>query len=175
MTCTAHLCCSQVKVEEYGAGSAIDLEKLDGTWRLNYTSAGDVVVLFEAAARLPFLQVLQLSLNYWLICSINFCFCCKYISFWRADRYNCHSLLFILWRYDTSHVFYVCINLHGPKKYYMPLHLIMYYGLLFWINLFRCFQIGQIYQNFECKDQTNGGIVRNVVRWSIEPFLEVEL
>lgn len=45
-------------MEEYGAGSTIDLEKLDGTWRLNYTSAGDVVVLFEAAARLPFLQVL---------------------------------------------------------------------------------------------------------------------
>ncbi|XP_078160863.1 plastid-lipid associated protein PAP / fibrillin family protein [Carex rostrata] len=77
-----------VEVEEYGAGSTINLEKLDGTWRLNYTSAGDVVVLFEAASRLPFLQ------------------------------------------------------------------------------------IGQIYQKFECKDKTNGGIVRNVVRWSIEPFLE---
>lgn len=53
-----YLLISQVEVEEYGAGSTIDLEKLDGTWRLNYTSAGDVVVLFEAASRLPFLQVL---------------------------------------------------------------------------------------------------------------------
>ncbi|KAJ3690294.1 hypothetical protein LUZ61_019458 [Rhynchospora tenuis] len=77
-----------VQVEEYGVGSPIDLEKLDGTWRLNYTSAGDVLVLFEAANRLPFLQ------------------------------------------------------------------------------------IGQIYQKFECKYRSNGGIVRNVVRWSIEPLLE---
>lgn len=50
--------CLKVQVEEYGAGSTIDLETLDGTWRLNYTTAGDVVVLFEAATRLPFLQVL---------------------------------------------------------------------------------------------------------------------
>ncbi|KAJ4803479.1 Plastid-lipid associated protein PAP / fibrillin family [Rhynchospora pubera] len=77
-----------VQVEEYGVRSKIDLEKLDGTWRLNYTSAGDVLVLFEAANRLPFLQ------------------------------------------------------------------------------------IGQIYQKFECKYRSNGGIVRNVVRWSIEPLLE---
>ncbi|RRT79756.1 hypothetical protein B296_00012104, partial [Ensete ventricosum] len=49
---------SQVCVEEYDAGSPVNLSVLDGTWRLNYTSASDVLVLFEAGARLPFLQVL---------------------------------------------------------------------------------------------------------------------
>ncbi|KAJ0974561.1 hypothetical protein J5N97_016526 [Dioscorea zingiberensis] len=77
-----------ISVEAYDAGTAVDLVKLDGTWRLNYTSASDVVVLFEAAARLPFLQV------------------------------------------------------------------------------------GQIFQKFECLDRADGGIVRNVVRWSIPTLLE---
>lgn len=79
-----------VAVEERGAGKGtpIDLAALDGTWRLCYTSASDVLVLFEAAERLPLLQV------------------------------------------------------------------------------------GQIYQKFECKDRSDGGIVRNVVRWSIENLLE---
>lgn len=48
---------AMVIVEGYEAGEPIDLEKLDGTWRLQYTSAPDVVVLFEAANRLPFLQL----------------------------------------------------------------------------------------------------------------------
>ncbi|XP_058105176.1 probable plastid-lipid-associated protein 10, chloroplastic isoform X2 [Magnolia sinica] len=78
-----------VCVEGYDAGSAIDLTKLDGTWRLHYTSAPDVLVLLESAARLPFF-----------------------------------------------------------------------------------FQVGQIYQKFECRDQSDGGIVRNVVRWSIPTLLE---
>lgn len=39
-------------------GLPIDLMKLDGTWRLQYTSAPDVLILLEAAARLPFFQVL---------------------------------------------------------------------------------------------------------------------
>ncbi|KAG9455370.1 hypothetical protein H6P81_008274 [Aristolochia fimbriata] len=77
-----------VSVESCDAGSSIDLARLDGTWRLNYTSAPDVLVLFEAAARLPFLQV------------------------------------------------------------------------------------GQIFQKFECADQSDGGIVLNVVRWSISTLLE---
>ncbi|KAG2547935.1 hypothetical protein PVAP13_9KG141200 [Panicum virgatum] len=79
-----------VAVEELaaGEGAPLDLAALDGTWRLCYTSASDVLVLFEAAERLPLLQV------------------------------------------------------------------------------------GQIYQKFECKDQSDGGIVRNVVRWSIENLLE---
>ncbi|ONK73815.1 uncharacterized protein A4U43_C04F35670 [Asparagus officinalis] len=84
-------CCvdtDQVGVEGYDAGSPVELERLDGTWRLNYTSASDVLVLFEAAARLPFLQV------------------------------------------------------------------------------------GQIFQKFECRDRVDGGIVRNVVRWSIQNLLE---
>ncbi|CAA6656441.1 unnamed protein product [Spirodela intermedia] len=75
-------------VEGYSAGSGVDLAKLDGTWRLVYTSASDVLILFEAAARLPFLEV------------------------------------------------------------------------------------GQIYQKFECRDRSDGGIVRNVVRWSISNILE---
>lgn len=40
-------------------GLPIDLMKLDGTWRLQYTSAPDVLILLEAAARLPFFQVLM--------------------------------------------------------------------------------------------------------------------
>ena len=46
-------------MEELGAGegSPLDLAELDGTWRLCYTSASDVRVLFEAAERLPLLQV----------------------------------------------------------------------------------------------------------------------
>lgn len=35
-------------------------------------------------------------------------------------------------------------------------------------------QVGQIYQKFECRDRSDGGIVRNVVRWSIPSVLEVE-
>ncbi|KAI3904499.1 hypothetical protein MKW98_014679 [Papaver atlanticum] len=77
-----------VCVEGYDAGTEIDLKKLDGTWRLQYTSASDVIVLFESAQRLPFLQV------------------------------------------------------------------------------------GQIFQKFECRDQTDGGVVRNVVQWSIPSLLE---
>lgn len=77
-----------VSVEALDAGSPVDLDKLDGTWRLNYTSAPDVLVLFEAAARLPLLQV------------------------------------------------------------------------------------GQVFQKFECSGQSDGGIIRNVVRWSIQSLLE---
>lgn len=40
-------------------GLPIDLMKLDGTWRLQYTSAPDVLILLEAADRLPFFQVLM--------------------------------------------------------------------------------------------------------------------
>ncbi|MFQ6633453.1 hypothetical protein Gotur_012286 [Gossypium turneri] len=69
-------------------GAPLDMAVLDGTWRLQYTSAPDVVVLLEAAARLPF------------------------------------------------------------------------------------FQVGQIFQKFECRDQLRGGVIRNVVRWSIPNLLE---
>lgn len=34
-------------------------------------------------------------------------------------------------------------------------------------------QVGQIFQKFECGDRTDGGVVRNVVRWSIPTILEV--
>ncbi|KAK1320794.1 hypothetical protein QJS10_CPA03g01932 [Acorus calamus] len=79
---------SLVSVERYGAGTGVNLGTLDGTWRLNYTSASDVLVLLEASERLPF------------------------------------------------------------------------------------FQVGQIFQKFECRDRTDGGIVRNVVRWSVPTLLE---
>ncbi|MBA0560112.1 hypothetical protein Golob_017033 [Gossypium lobatum] len=69
-------------------GAPLDMAVLDGTWRLQYTSAPDVVVLLEVAARLPF------------------------------------------------------------------------------------FQVGQIFQKFECRDQLRGGVIRNVVRWSIPNLLE---
>ncbi|CAL2244668.1 unnamed protein product [Prunus armeniaca] len=77
-----------VSVEGYNKGAPLDLVKLDGTWRLQYTSASDVLILLEAAARVPF------------------------------------------------------------------------------------FQVGQIFQKFECKDQSSGGVIRNVVRWSVPPLLE---
>lgn len=77
-----------VNVEEYNAGAPIDLGKLDGTWRLQYTSAPDVLILLESAARFSF------------------------------------------------------------------------------------FQVGQIFQKFECQNQSKEGVVRNVVRWSIPPLLE---
>lgn len=47
-------------VEGFNGGEAIDLMKLDGTWRLQYTSAPDVVVLFEAASRFPSFRCLLL-------------------------------------------------------------------------------------------------------------------
>ncbi|CAN6994184.1 unnamed protein product [Brassica rapa subsp. trilocularis] len=78
-----------VTVEGFNGGEAIDLMKLDGTWRLQYTSAPDVVVLFEAASRFPFFQV-----------------------------------------------------------------------------------VGQIFQKFECRDRSDGGIIRNVVQWSVPSLLE---
>ncbi|CAN7006839.1 unnamed protein product [Brassica oleracea var. botrytis] len=78
-----------VTVEGFNGGEAIDLMKLDGTWRLQYTSTPDVVVLFEAASRFPFFQV-----------------------------------------------------------------------------------VGQIFQKFECRDRSDGGIVRNVVQWSVPSLLE---
>ncbi|AEC10770.1 putative plastid-lipid-associated protein 10 [Arabidopsis thaliana] len=77
-----------VTVEGFNGGEEIDPVKLDGTWRLQYTSAPDVVVLFEAASRLPF------------------------------------------------------------------------------------FQVGQVFQKFECRDRSDGGIIRNVVQWSLPSLLE---
>lgn len=77
-----------VNVEGSNKGEPIDLDKLDGTWRLQYTSASDVLILFQAAATLPF------------------------------------------------------------------------------------FQVGQIFQKFECRGNTDGGVIRNVVQWSIPNLLE---
>ncbi|MED6168988.1 putative plastid-lipid-associated protein 10, chloroplastic, variant 4 [Stylosanthes scabra] len=79
-----------VRVEGYSGGHPISLAKLDGTWRLQYTSAPDVLILLQAAATLPF------------------------------------------------------------------------------------FQVGQIFQKFEshAHGDENGGIIRNIVRWSIPTFLE---
>lgn len=77
-----------VNVEGRNLGHPIDLNKLDGTWRLQYTSASDVLILFQAAATLPF------------------------------------------------------------------------------------FQVGQIFQKFECRHNSNGGVIRNIVQWSIPNLLE---
>ncbi|XP_027344738.1 probable plastid-lipid-associated protein 10, chloroplastic [Abrus precatorius] len=88
---TDQRCCIEealVNVEAFNMAHPIDFAKLDGTWRLQYTSASDVLILLQAASTLPF------------------------------------------------------------------------------------FQVGQIFQKFECRDQTNGGIIRNVVRWSIPNLLE---
>lgn len=77
-----------VSIEKYDAGMPMELAKLDGTWRLQYTSASDVLILLQSSSSFPF------------------------------------------------------------------------------------FQVGPIYQKFECSNQSNGGIVRNVVRWSIPNLLE---
>lgn len=66
-------------MEEYNAGVPIDLGKLDGTWRLQYTSAPDVLVLLESAARFSFFQVLQLKYKimfflFWTFYSLLFTF-----------------------------------------------------------------------------------------------------
>ncbi|XP_058212429.1 probable plastid-lipid-associated protein 10, chloroplastic isoform X2 [Rhododendron vialii] len=45
-----------VGLESYSAGTPIELLDLDGTWRLEYTSAPDVLILLESSARLPFFQ-----------------------------------------------------------------------------------------------------------------------
>ncbi|KAI3441701.1 PAP_fibrillin domain-containing protein, partial [Psidium guajava] len=81
---------AMVNLECYCSGASIDLMKLDGTWRLQYTSARDVLILLESAATFPF------------------------------------------------------------------------------------FQVGQIFQKFDCLDQSNGGVVYNVVKWSIPTLLEEE-
>lgn len=77
-----------VHVESFDAGETLNLGELDGTWRLQYTSASDVLILLEAASRFPF------------------------------------------------------------------------------------FQIGQIFQRFECRDGGNGGVISNVVKWSFPSLLE---
>ncbi|XP_063939966.1 probable plastid-lipid-associated protein 10, chloroplastic [Daucus carota subsp. sativus] len=79
-----------VSLEALDAALPLDLDLLNGNWRLQYTSAPDVLILFESANRLPF------------------------------------------------------------------------------------FQVGQIYQSFECQAESKGGYVCNVVRWSIPKLLEEE-
>ncbi|KAG6428407.1 hypothetical protein SASPL_112658 [Salvia splendens] len=49
-----------VNVESFDAGEPIQLSLLDGTWRLQYASASDVVILFQSAATLPFFEVDQI-------------------------------------------------------------------------------------------------------------------
>jgi hypothetical protein len=70
------VCTVQVSVEELsaGEGAPLDLVALDGTWRLCYTSASDVLVLFEAAERLPLLQVfLSFHRFCWFLVAIAIC------------------------------------------------------------------------------------------------------
>jgi hypothetical protein len=70
------VCTVQVSVEELsaGEGAPLDLAALDGTWRLCYTSASDVLVLFEAAERLPLLQVfLSFHRFCWFLVAIAIC------------------------------------------------------------------------------------------------------
>ncbi|KAL8553542.1 hypothetical protein ACS0TY_002014 [Phlomoides rotata] len=78
-----------VSVESFNAWKPVELRLLDGTWRLQYTSAPDVLILLQSAATFPF------------------------------------------------------------------------------------FEVDQIFQNFECGDQTREGVVRNIVIWSIPRLLEV--
>lgn len=50
---------SMVAVEAFDAGAPLDLNKLDGTWLLQYTTASDVLSILQAA-QLPFLKVGQI-------------------------------------------------------------------------------------------------------------------
>jgi hypothetical protein len=67
----------QVSLEGYNMGESVDLVRLDGTWRLQYTSAPDVLVLFESAARFPFFQVVKMKASsyetFLLIATNSFC------------------------------------------------------------------------------------------------------
>ncbi|XP_073133097.1 probable plastid-lipid-associated protein 10, chloroplastic [Henckelia pumila] len=49
-----------INVESLDAGKPLDLRILDGTWRLQYTSAPDVLILLQSAAALPFFEVDQI-------------------------------------------------------------------------------------------------------------------
>ncbi|MCO5561706.1 hypothetical protein L7F22_015329 [Adiantum nelumboides] len=50
---------SMVAVEAFNAGTPLDLNNLDGTWLLQYTTASDVLSILQAA-RVPFLEVGQI-------------------------------------------------------------------------------------------------------------------
>ncbi|XP_075508192.1 putative plastid-lipid-associated protein 10, chloroplastic, partial [Primulina tabacum] len=49
-----------IDVESLDARKLIDLRILDGTWRLQYTSAPHVLILLQSAATLPFFEVDQI-------------------------------------------------------------------------------------------------------------------
>ncbi|CAK9143608.1 unnamed protein product [Ilex paraguariensis] len=109
-----------VSVESYDAGNPFDFGRLDGTWRLQYTSAPDVLILLESAARLPFFQVGQIF-----------------------QKFECEDLS------DRGYV-------RNVVQWSIP-------------NLL---EVGQIFQKFECEDLSDRGYVRNVVQWSIPNLLE---
>ncbi|EFJ16114.1 hypothetical protein SELMODRAFT_422148 [Selaginella moellendorffii] len=50
---------SMVEVESFDAGTALDLDKLDGTWLLQYTSASDVLSILQAG-EFPFFKAGQI-------------------------------------------------------------------------------------------------------------------
>ncbi|EPS73864.1 fibrillin 8 [Genlisea aurea] len=79
-----------VSVESFDVEKPIELSSLEGTWRLQYTSAPDVLILFQASANLPF------------------------------------------------------------------------------------FNVGQVFQKFESHNETDRGVVRNIVRWTVPGLLEDE-
>lgn len=60
-------CCIEealVSLESLDAALPLDLHMLNGTWRLQYTSASDVLILFDSAHKLPFFQVHSPPLTY---------------------------------------------------------------------------------------------------------------
>ncbi|KAL3696100.1 hypothetical protein R1sor_010176 [Riccia sorocarpa] len=50
---------AMIQVEKFNAGKPLELDELDGTWLLQYTSAPDVVGILQAA-RTPFIKVGQI-------------------------------------------------------------------------------------------------------------------
>ena len=75
-----------MNVESFDAGEPIQLSLLDGTWRLQYTSASDVVILFQSAETLPFFEVVP-SYAYahlyvsWSLCWISAAFVGRLIKY----------------------------------------------------------------------------------------------
>lgn len=75
-------------VEKFNAGTAVELDRLHGTWLLQYTTAPDVISLLQAA-ELPFLQVLVPS--YIIIPFLGSHFCKEFLR--DEDTLRIHNLL----------------------------------------------------------------------------------
>ncbi|PWA67915.1 Plastid lipid-associated protein/fibrillin conserved domain-containing protein [Artemisia annua] len=162
-----------VDLESYEADiKAIDLEKLDGTWRLSYTSASDVLVLLDSSARFPFFQRNESELEnkkYDVLKAIQDTQ--RGLVTTPNQRSEIEECLVDLESYEADIKAIDLEKLDGTWRlsYTSASDVLV---LLDSSARFPFFQVGQIFQKFECKGQTDGGYIRNVVRWSIPSLLE---